>query len=197
MSQFDPYYVWLGIPPKDQPPNYYCLLGIERFEADPKVIESAADRQMAHVRTFQAGQHRDASQKILNELSTARGCLLVPETKAAYDRTLRPAAAPTMPVAAAPLPLPRPIPLAQPLPAPAVASPLKTELSFSRTRRHKAKAWWQQPAALLALGVPLMLVLALVVLLASRGRSRARPQAPSAVAQRAPDRNSRTPQPTV
>ena len=39
---FDPYYKWLGIPPKDQPPNHYRLLGIDLFTPDPDVIESAA-----------------------------------------------------------------------------------------------------------------------------------------------------------
>jgi hypothetical protein len=29
MSDFDPYYHWLGIAPKDQPPNHYRLLGVE------------------------------------------------------------------------------------------------------------------------------------------------------------------------
>jgi hypothetical protein len=28
----DPYDEWLGIPPKDQPPNHYRLLGLELFE---------------------------------------------------------------------------------------------------------------------------------------------------------------------
>ncbi len=26
MADFDPYYQWLAIPPKDQPPNHYRLL---------------------------------------------------------------------------------------------------------------------------------------------------------------------------
>jgi hypothetical protein len=30
VSEFDPYRKWLGIPPKDQPPHYYRLLGIEK-----------------------------------------------------------------------------------------------------------------------------------------------------------------------
>jgi hypothetical protein len=30
---FDPYHHWLGIPPKHQPPDYYRLLALERFEA--------------------------------------------------------------------------------------------------------------------------------------------------------------------
>ena len=40
---FDPYHKWLGIPPKDQPPNHYRLLGIELFESDPEVIDMAAE----------------------------------------------------------------------------------------------------------------------------------------------------------
>jgi hypothetical protein len=28
---FDAYYQWLGISPKDQPPNHYRLLGIDVF----------------------------------------------------------------------------------------------------------------------------------------------------------------------
>ena len=28
-ANFDPYYKWLGIPPEEQPPNHYRLLGIQ------------------------------------------------------------------------------------------------------------------------------------------------------------------------
>src|SRR5687768_16796809 len=86
---FDPYRKWLGIPPKDQPANHYRLLGIATFESDPDVIENAATRQMAHVRTFKTGRHAALSQKILNELSAAKLCLLTPEHKQAYDVRLR------------------------------------------------------------------------------------------------------------
>ncbi len=86
---FNGYHVWLGIPPNEQPPNHYRLLGIAGFETDLDVIDHAADRQMAHVRTFQSGQHGALSQQILNELSAARLCLLTPEKKAAYDEQLR------------------------------------------------------------------------------------------------------------
>jgi len=88
-TEFDPYRKWLGIPPKDQPPHYYRLLGIARFEDDADVIENAADRQMAHVRTFQAGQFGALTQQVLNELSAAKICLLDPVRKAAYDDQLR------------------------------------------------------------------------------------------------------------
>jgi hypothetical protein len=51
-AAFDPYHRWLGIPPADQPPNHYRLLAINLFEDDAEVIEHAADRQMAHLRSF-------------------------------------------------------------------------------------------------------------------------------------------------
>ena len=86
---FDPYKVWLSIPLKDQPPNHYKLLGLQDFENDPDTIESAADRQMAHVRTFQTGKHSNASQSLLNELATARLTLLNMEKKSAYDAKLQ------------------------------------------------------------------------------------------------------------
>ena len=47
-ADFDPYYKWLGIHPKDQPPHHYRLLGVELFESDPEVIEAAADRHIAY-----------------------------------------------------------------------------------------------------------------------------------------------------
>ncbi|MGQ9574928.1 MAG: hypothetical protein ACUVUC_06385 [Thermoguttaceae bacterium] len=86
---FDPYYRWLGIPPKDQPPNFYRLLALELFESDPEVIEAAADRQMGHLRTYQTGPHAQLSQKLLNEVAAARICLLNPQKKAQYDAWLR------------------------------------------------------------------------------------------------------------
>jgi len=92
-KKFDPYRKWLGIPPAEQPPNHYRLLGVGIFESDPDVISNAADRQMTHVRTFQAGKYSKLSQEILNELSAARVCLLDPQKKADYDQGLRQALA--------------------------------------------------------------------------------------------------------
>ena len=88
-GSFDAYHAWLGISPRDRPPNHYRLLGIEPFESDEKVIEHAADRQMAHVRKFQTGTHAALSQKILNEISAARITLLDPGKKTRYDGRLR------------------------------------------------------------------------------------------------------------
>lgn len=87
-KQFDPYHRWLGIPSWEQPPNHYRLLGLTMFESDADVIESAADQRMAHVRTFQCGEHASDSQKLLNELAAAKLCLLTPERKTPYDTEL-------------------------------------------------------------------------------------------------------------
>ncbi len=86
---FDPYHKWLGIPPKDQPPNYYRLLAIDLFESDPEVIDAAANRQMAYVQQRATGEHTAESQKLLNELAAARLCLLDKKKKPAYDLQLK------------------------------------------------------------------------------------------------------------
>lgn len=88
-GDFDPYYRWLGIPREEQPANYYRLLGLKVFEQDPEVIQTAADRQMAHLRTFQSGEHLGECQRMLNEVSGARLALLHPKKKSAYDALLR------------------------------------------------------------------------------------------------------------
>jgi hypothetical protein len=49
---------------------------------------------MAHIRSFQTGEHAAESQKILNEIAAARVCLLNAEKKTAYDEALRAAIAP-------------------------------------------------------------------------------------------------------
>ncbi len=95
---FDPYYTWLGISPKEQPVDLYRLLGVQRFESDTVVIESAADQRMAHLRTFQTGPRGELAARILNELAAARVTLHVPQKKAAYDdglRSIQPSADPS------------------------------------------------------------------------------------------------------
>lgn len=111
-DSFNGYHVWLGIPPNEQPPNHYRLLGITPFEADLDVIDHAADRQMAHVRTFQSGRNAALSQQILNELAAARICLLNRQRKSEYDEHLRAkVAAPKV----APVPVAKALPVAQPV----------------------------------------------------------------------------------
>jgi hypothetical protein len=86
-ATFDPYHKWLGIPPSEQPPHHYRLLGINPFESDPEVIQAGADRQMAHVRNYQI-KFPDESERVLNELAAALVCLLDPQKRTDYDASL-------------------------------------------------------------------------------------------------------------
>jgi hypothetical protein len=132
----DPYYLWLGIPPDEQAANYYRLLGIRLFENNPEVIENAADRQMAHLRSFQLGQYADLSQTLLNEVAAAKVCLVQPQKKAAYDQKLRRRIAVDMGETAEPAAAvtPPPVALAQPEPFSASTIDLATRWSSCRGR---------------------------------------------------------------
>src|SRR5262245_37622702 len=102
----DPYYAWLGIPPDEQPPDLYRLLGLTRFESNPDVIENAADRHMMHLRSVQIGAHGAEAQRLLNEVAAARVTLLDPPRRLAYDEQLHRKLAP--PQIAAPAPIAAP-----------------------------------------------------------------------------------------
>jgi hypothetical protein len=113
---FNPYHVWLGIPPEEQPANYYRLLGLRLFETSADVIDNAADRQMAHLRKIQVGKHSELSQRLLNEVAAARVCLLDPKKRVAYDRQLR---ASSTPPTAVPAPPAFEVPVSAAVPQPA------------------------------------------------------------------------------
>jgi hypothetical protein len=149
-DSFDPYYKWLGIHPKDQPPTHYRLLGLERFESDVEVIESAADRQMAHLRSFQVGKHGALSQQLLNKVAAAKRCLLDPAKKALYDETLRGQEGPRQTAHELHV---------APTTALAVALPLNTEplravvpvVQPSDDRARAARPLWQEPVVIAGL----------------------------------------------
>ena len=107
-EEFDPYYTWLAIPPKDQPPDHYRMLGIETFESNLQVIDAAANRQLAYLQDMASGPHRKDAQRILNEVAAARRCLLDANRKEKYDAKLHAlkeeARLSAMPRAAAPAP---------------------------------------------------------------------------------------------
>ena len=162
-DDFNPYHVWLSIRPEEQPPNHYRLLGLQLFETNADVIDSAADRQMAHLRTFQSGKHGDLTQRLLNEVAAARICLLDPKKRAAYDQQLRakmPAATliapPTIAIQPAPQPVTQParapVPLQRAVAMPAggkSANPLAAPTALQSTKRHLV-------SAAIALGVMLI-----------------------------------------
>lgn len=162
-ATFDPYLTWLGIRDPQRPPNHYRLLGLELFENDPEVIAAAADRQMTYVRTYQAGQQGEHSQRLLTELTTAKLCLLKPERKRDYDNRLsatqKPAPlAPAQPPQARPLaampsrPQPGayapPIPQAAPsetypvAPSPFGSSPVSVRGSSARMAKKNSVMQW-------------------------------------------------------
>ncbi|HUG71284.1 MAG TPA: LamG domain-containing protein [Pirellulaceae bacterium] len=96
-ENFDPYYKWLGIPPSEQPPNHYRLLGLNLFESDPDVIMNGSDRQMRHLRSFQAGPRVRECQQLLNEVAAAQVHLGDAQRKADYDQMLRASLVPPEP----------------------------------------------------------------------------------------------------
>jgi hypothetical protein len=123
---FDPYYIWLGIPPEEQPADHYRLLGVRHFEGNEEVIVNAADQRVRHLRSMQTGKRQAETQKLLNEISAASGILLNAEKRQEYDSQLKakeaakqPASKPVAKPAAA-----RALPVAAPLTAaPAVSMP--------------------------------------------------------------------------
>ena len=86
---FDPYWEWLEIPPEDQPPSYYRLLGIDEFEQDLAAIDAAAKQRTAYLHPMAAGPSRESVQQLLSEVAKARRTLLAADAKSAYDESLR------------------------------------------------------------------------------------------------------------
>ncbi len=87
-SALNPYQAWLDIPPAEQPPDYYRLLGVRRFEADAQVIARAAEGRIAHVREKAANSNQQIADWLIAQIAAARTCLTVPGSKAAYDQAL-------------------------------------------------------------------------------------------------------------
>src|SRR5262245_14315951 len=86
---FDPYYKWLAIPPAEQPPNHYRLLGLPLFESDRDVIAAAAVQRMNFVRKFQNGSTAAAADKLTKEITSAWACLTGAGNKQQYDELLQ------------------------------------------------------------------------------------------------------------
>lgn len=168
---FDPYHAWLGIEPHEQPADYYRLLALPRFEADVARIARAADERMALVRSNQMGPRREHTQRLLNELSAARVCLLTAKSKAEYDVALaRHLRAPPRPLTAQPddqfpnvlsfgvsypQPVAAPPQLPPPAPPPMAAQPVTAD---EQPRRPIATpgTWWLPIGVLLAAAVLLL-----------------------------------------
>ncbi|MCI0357611.1 MAG: hypothetical protein L0211_03885 [Planctomycetaceae bacterium] len=162
---FDPYREWLGIEPHELPADHYRLLGLARFESDVAKIAAVADERMARVRSFQVGPRGRFTQRLLNELSTAKVCLLTPATKAAYDAALSHA----LSAALAPRQMHPPVP---PVTPPPIAATAAADETPTYVEPEPAAPWWRIILAITAA--------TLVVLVAALGwgvwRERSRSQ---------------------
>ena len=157
---FDPYHVWLGIPPEDQPPSHYRLLAIPELESDPDVIDTAAERQTLLLRTFQTGDQAQLAEQLLNEVSAARVCLLNTDQKAEYDQQLQVEMQPAL------VPIPAlvqndPLGIGGEQPTMPAWSPPVRELP---QRRRTSQPIWQQPRMLAVAGGLVAMILLVAVL---------------------------------
>ena len=82
---FDPCHEWLGISPGDRLPDYYSILGVDRFESDPDAISLAADERTAYFEAFLDGEHSASAREALDQITAARHCLLNAQAKSEYD----------------------------------------------------------------------------------------------------------------
>jgi predicted aspartyl protease len=87
-DDFDPYQRWLGIPPQEQPPNYYRLLTLKPLETDLELIARTFDQLAAYLQVRSKGKNASHAQRLLDDVAVARACLLDPTAKAAYDSAL-------------------------------------------------------------------------------------------------------------
>lgn len=85
----DPYLDWLGIPAAPRPPTHYELLNVAADAQDWQQIEANAAAQAKRVRRYSNGPHAALARRLLEEISDARGCLLDPQQRRAYDDELR------------------------------------------------------------------------------------------------------------
>jgi hypothetical protein len=178
-ESFDAYHEWLGIAPEEQPPHLYRLLAVGLYEDKASVIESAVDRQMAHLRTFQTGPRAKLCQELLNRLSAARVTLLDPEKKAAYDAQLKEQlaakSAKSKRRVARALPLEEPLATATPLQesSPAMGTPLETAVSGPQVRsdssRHRGHRKKGPPWVVIGIGGALLAIVAVVAMMAMSG----------------------------
>lgn len=88
-DRFDPFAVWLQIPPDQRPLTYYSLLGLDPFSEGDEIILEAVRRQVARVKSMCRPDQMDIGRRILGELQRAKSCLLNPESKSKYDERLR------------------------------------------------------------------------------------------------------------
>lgn len=84
----DVYAAWLSVPSGPRPPDHYTLLGLARFESDPKKISEASSAGLRKLRPISL-KYPVETNALMNEIAAAEVCLLDAEAKAKYDERLR------------------------------------------------------------------------------------------------------------
>ena len=69
--------------------NYYELLELSPFEADPARIDAQLRSLLREARKYQVGPYAGQAAKCVELLAAAKGCLLDPAQKLRYDEELR------------------------------------------------------------------------------------------------------------
>ncbi len=88
--EFDPYLEWLGIQSTERPLDHYALLGLTRFESSEALIDQHSVQRIELLQDIATGSEQvEISQKILNEISAARVCLLDRQKRTKYDLQLK------------------------------------------------------------------------------------------------------------
>jgi hypothetical protein len=78
----------LGLAIENWPPDHYELLGLERGQGDPQVIEARVHERMQRVRPLQIAYPEEATEA-MNRLAQAMSCLTDPAARHRYDESLR------------------------------------------------------------------------------------------------------------
>ena len=88
MNKLTAYHEWLGIPLKNEPPNYYEILGIPLFETNTNVISNGAARRISFLQTMVAGEFAELAQEIQKEAAQAKLCLMRESSRTVYQHQL-------------------------------------------------------------------------------------------------------------
>jgi hypothetical protein len=75
---------WLGLEPREWPPDHYRLLGLPRGEDNTSLIEQRVHERLDKVRCYQM-MHPEQATEAMNRLAQAFMCLTEPVAKRAYD----------------------------------------------------------------------------------------------------------------
>lgn len=85
MTEFNPYNKWFGISKDEDSPNHYLILGLNRGEFDPDVIEAAAEQRMLFLESIRNGANKELAGKLKEEVKLAKLRLLDPQKRDAHD----------------------------------------------------------------------------------------------------------------